>query len=118
MRKESWLVKKKDYNKYYKVDCFYCKSKLGQEHEVGCVTRKRSVVVNFSIDIVIGVPEDWDDDMVEFNWNESYSCSSNVIGVLERLSKRKGCLCGLLETSFVREATEEDEVMQKFKLKG
>jgi hypothetical protein len=71
--------------------------------------RKRTVIVEYKIEVLLEVPEDWDKDMIEFHRNEGSWCASNIIEELRRLDERAGCLCRLLECSFLREASEQDE---------
>lgn len=92
-----------------KKPCYYCSALLGQEHLSSCVTRRRTVVVSFTFELVWKVPEDWDKDMIEFHVNDSSWCGSNIIPELERLSRDEKCLCFMLVGRYVREATSADE---------
>lgn len=62
MEKKTWIVTERDEKPAGKGSghCFYCPSLIGQEHAKECVLRTRKVLVNFSIDIPIDVPESWE----------------------------------------------------------
>ena len=93
----------------YMNECYICGAVLGEEHKQGCVFRKRTIIIEVKINLLVSVPEDWDTEMVEFHFNESSYCSSNLIDELKSLRKRVNCICPFTEITFVREATEEDE---------
>lgn len=108
------------------TECFYCKQQMGWQHKPGCVILQKSVVIRMTIEVVVDVPRDWGKDNVEFKYNESSWCGSNMIEDLanwhERLEaegaevrERTGdttssgiCLCGNLDVDYLRDATEED----------
>jgi hypothetical protein len=94
-------------------ECFYCGVKLGQAHAVGCVVRTRTILVRTTIEHVVTVPENWDENHIYFYHNEGTGCGDNQISRLEELVERLDdadrCTCGMIETEFVREATAEDE---------
>ena len=78
--------------------------------------RKRTVVVRVTLEMVVTKPESWDDDAIEFHYNESSSCKNNLVTDINALRDRlgeHGCLCSLGHVEFVREATEEDEDTQR-----
>lgn len=93
--------------------CFYCEAPVGSQHRAGCVQRRRTVVVRFSVEMVIDEPEDHDRDLIEFGYNEGSWCADNFTDMLDTMQKRLdaagGCLCPHLSAEFVREATKEDE---------
>lgn len=110
MKKEDWEVK--DYGirpAGSDYECFYCGVKKGNQHKEGCVIRKRTVVVKMEIEIVLDVPEDWDENFINFHKNESSWCASNIISELQRMDEKTGCLCEFTEFKYLREASEEDE---------
>jgi hypothetical protein len=97
-------------------ECFYCHQKLDEEHKADCVLRRRTVVVKSTLEHVISVPEDWNEEEINFYLNESSSCTSNHAERIKsffeyRESKNRDCYCfdGELESKFVREANEDDE---------
>lgn len=96
--------------------CFFCNTEMGKEHREGCAVRRRTVVVRFHVEMVVGVPEDWDTDMVHFKFNSGSWCGDNVAtevaDAVERTNKAGGCMCPFVTAEFVREATEKDEQAQ------
>jgi hypothetical protein len=89
--------------------CFYCRAPLGGVHWAGCVIRSRTVVCEFRVTLVRGVPEDWDERMVEFHMNDSSWCMNNLVREMDEVAVEDHCLCGQVEGKFLREATQEDE---------
>jgi len=89
--------------------CYLCGVSLGEQHKQGCVFRKRTIIIEFKCELLVSVPEDWDTQMVEFHFNESSYCKSNLIKVLQLLDERISCICPFSEVAFIREATKEDE---------
>jgi len=57
--------------------------------------RYKTVTVRFTIDLPTLVPADWDNDLINFHFNESSWCSSNIIEMLEEYDEEVGCLCGI-----------------------
>ena len=54
---------------------------------------------------------------INFKYNNSSWCASNITTYLETLDNKLGCLCGVLKFSYLREANEEDEDSQKMYVK-
>jgi hypothetical protein len=114
MRLDSWTVTEKDARPAGRPgECFYCKALVGQEHKKGCVCRRRTVVLKVEAELVVSVPEDWPQDLA----GEPFSCQSTVLERLRETEQRmeaaeEGCMCGVIQTSFLREATGEDERSQ------
>lgn len=109
MRYDNWIVSKTD-ERPGRPDgtCFYCSVPIGGEHKPNCVIRRRSVVVRFSVEAVVDMPESWTPQMIEEHYNEGRWCGDNIISIIG--SKRKNrCLCSDTTAKFVREASEEDE---------
>jgi len=97
------------------VACPYgeCKSPVGSEHAIGCVCRRRTVVIDVTFRYVKEVPEDWDQHLIESQLTESSSCATNIVDELHRLSNLEDgrCACRLIQSAtLVREATEDDEI--------
>ena len=89
-------------------ECFYCNQPLGSEHRKDCVSRRRTIVVRYSIEVTICVPEIWDEATINFHRNDSPWCADNVITELQRSPENRR-LCDVTKAEFVREATREDE---------
>jgi len=89
--------------------CYLCGASLGEQHKQGCVFRERTVIIEFKCNLLVSVPEDWDTEMVEFHFNESSYCRSNLIEKLQLLDERVNCICPFSEVAFIQEATKEDE---------
>lgn len=94
--------------------CFYCQSPKGQ-HTAECVCVQRTVVIEMKIRLVVDVPEDWTVDNIEFKYNGSSHCLSNVFdqiaGELEYLDNKEEGICHIChraEAHYVREATALD----------
>lgn len=94
------------------TECFYCHEPKGGTHKPDCVIRQRTVVVEVRLELVLSEPEGWSQEDIESHFNASSSCQSNIAGYIEQLRDRIGCLCGLADVSFLREATADDEKRQ------
>lgn len=119
MKRKSWIVTSDDIRPAGPQDrCLYCKSRKGREHEAGCVTRKKTIVCEVKINLVRVLPEDWDEDMINFHMNESSWCFDNIAeeisDAVERTPDGTCLLCHVSEGGFVRDATEGDE--ERFQL--
>ena len=90
-------------------ECFYCGETLGNEHKRGCVLRERTIIIEFKCSLLVSVPEDWGTEMIEFFFNDSSYCSSNLIDELKKLDKHNNCICPFSEVNYLREANKEDE---------
>ena len=110
MKRDNWKVEEYGIRPAGSPDhCFYCGVERGGTHKKDCVIRKRTIVMEMKVEIVLDVPEDWDEDMCNFHKNESSWCASNILSTLERMKDKMGCLCEATEFKYIREATEEDE---------
>lgn len=95
--------------------CTYCERPIGATHDRECVCREKTVVVDFTVRLVVRVPDSWRKGDVDFRYNDSSWCGSNLIDMLESVDRddpkdtSKACLCGRISAAFVREASEEDE---------
>jgi hypothetical protein len=60
--------------------------------------------------MVMDVPESWDEGSINFRFNESSWCASNLLDELQRREENTGmCLCMITDAKYIGEATEEDE---------
>lgn len=115
MKKDNWEVKDYGIRAAGNPDeCFYCRTKKGGTHKDDCVIRSRTIVMKMEVEMVLTVPEYWDEDMCNFHKNEGSWCATNIISELERMDDKMGCLCSAAEFTYLREATEEDE--EKFQV--
>jgi hypothetical protein len=119
MKRDNWPVEDYGIRPADKpTECFYCHEPKGGVHKLDCVIRQRTVVVELKMELVVTEPESFDPDSIEFGFNESSSCQSNIVtNRLGELVDRLGCVCGLIEVKFLREATPEDEKRQKLFVK-
>lgn len=53
--------------------------------------------IQWTINLLMDFPSEWDDDMIEFHLNESSWCCSNLISKLEKYDEENGCICGICE---------------------
>ena len=106
MRKDSWIVNPDDVRPA-RLDgtCFYCRVPIGGEHKKGCVIRQRTVTIEMTIKFPISVPEDWDEESINFHRNNSTWCADNVLPELEREAKRSGCLCSVTVFRYLGESS-------------
>ncbi len=110
MTRNNWIVDKFSIRPFGKQDeCFYCHSKIGTEHKKDCVIRERIIKLRMTTDIVIDVPEFWDEEQINFHFNESSCCVSNILDKLEERDENHRCLCDCTSFEYIGEATEEDE---------
>lgn len=109
MRRESWPCSGPE-----GYMCGVCQARNGQQHRRGCVNRRRTVVVKVTVELVIDVPEDAD----EYDIEEKADCNLlTAIGELEeRLFEEGHCSCNFMETKYLREATAEDERLQRLSI--
>lgn len=89
--------------------CFYCSIPLGEEHKIGCVCRRKSVLVEYKIQLVKYYPEDWEEDNINSHLQDSSWCASNAVDELVKINEEKGCMCNQFFGMYIREATQEDE---------
>ena len=73
--------------------CFYCLQPVGDTHLADCMLINKKVTVKLTIEYEVEVPAHWDKHNVEFHRNDSSWCANNLMGELEELSKKNGCLC-------------------------
>jgi hypothetical protein len=79
--------------------------------------RTKTVLVQYTITVCRGVPEDWDEHMVNFHQNEGTWCAGNLLNELLRVVPENGdefyaetpCICHCTKAEYLREATQEDE---------
>lgn len=99
--------------------CHGCNERLGAPHKPDCVNYKKTVIIEFTIPLLVEAPVSWGKDDIEFKYGESSFCLNSLVDDInqlkERLDMNSGtCFCSLCwltengGVSFVREATEQD----------
>ncbi len=78
-------------------ECFYCSRLIGADHKEDCVLLTTKAIVTATITYEIDVPAFWNKADIEFHRNEGTWCSTNMIGDLEELSEKEGCLCAVVD---------------------
>ena len=74
--------------------CFYCRSMVGEEHKSDCVVVTKRVRLKATIFYDVEVPHDWDQKMIEFRYNDSTWCTTNVTQDIKKYAEKSGdCLC-------------------------
>lgn len=68
----------------------------------------KKVMIYVSVHMDVEVPEDWDKKMIEFYYNDSSYCASNLIedmhAVNEQRDKEGSCMCDLVSVKYVADA--------------
>ena len=103
------LVKKEDTRPAGKPDeCFYCHKPIGAEHSLECVIRTRKVKIRLSTEMVLEVPESWEEENINFYLNESSSCMNSRVRELLRQKRlnHHQCWCGIIEGEYIGEISE------------
>lgn len=62
---------------------------------------KQTKTIQWTINLSMDFPLDWDDKMIEFHLNESSWCCSNLIKELKKYDEENGCICGICEAKVV-----------------
>ena len=56
-------------------------------------------VVKVTINLPCSFPDDWDDDMINFQLNESSWCCDNYISKLHGYANRNTCICSITSSA-------------------
>ena len=67
---------------------------------------RQTKTIQWTINLPMDFPSDWDDDMIEFHLNESSWCCSNLISELEKYDEKNGCICGICEAKVAEKIVE------------
>jgi len=81
-------------------ECFYCRQKIGANHNHDCVAVHKMVKVRAVIEYEVEVPASWDKESIEFQRNEGSWCSDNMINEIEALD---GCLCNYTDFEYLED---------------
>lgn len=57
--------------------------------------------IRITIDLPMEFPDNWDNEMIEFNLNESGYCADNLIRELQRYSSKNGCICQITKCKVI-----------------
>lgn len=110
MQREDWTVTESSTRPAGQPDrCFYCGRLIGEQHKEDCVIRSKTVVIDFTFRTVLSVPEYWDEEQIDFRYNESSWCADNILSELVARSEEMGCNCNICEAKFIRAASDKDE---------
>lgn len=110
MERVDWTVGEYSVRPNGKLDeCFYCNAKVGEQHKEDCVIRSRTVNIDFTIHMVVDVPESWDESQINCHYNYGSWCASNLLSMLDKREDTERCLCNIVDAKYMGEATEEDE---------
>lgn len=110
MNRDNWIVTQNSTRPNGEPDrCFYCGRMIGEEHKTDCVIRSKTVVVDFTFKTVLAVPEYWNEEQINYHYNDGTWCADNILyDLLERASD-VDCSCRICETKYVKDANREDE---------
>lgn len=95
--------------------CFYCSVKVGGEHGKECVMVQRRVRVQFVVTADIAVPAFWDEDMINFRYNESTWCADNLASMMESATTGEGsgqCWCSAVSAKYLGEVDSAPTVIE------
>lgn len=71
--------------------------------------KNKSIVVRLTIDYVVSVPEEWDENMIEFHRNESSFCVGTDIRDLATLIELTDiCGCSSSSVKYLRDTEQDD----------
>lgn len=93
-------------------ECFYCGEPIGEFHKSECVLINKKVKIKMIVEYEIAVPNDWDQEEIEFHRNEGTWCSDNALDELEEIAREDGCLCQKTTFEFV-EVTSDPYLDEK-----
>lgn len=91
--------------------CFYCTGLIDQQHEEDCVVLARPIRITLSIDLVVSVPRDLPPEDVDGFFNDTGSCTNNLLFDIERQMDSGYCLCHNAEIHYAGEA-DIDEALE------
>jgi hypothetical protein len=108
MKKDNWLVDINSTKFGEKPDeCFYCKQKIGMRHKYKCIIPQKTVVVDFTVRVVVEVPHFYEKYNIEHKYNDGTWCADNLVDMIDK--KGEDCLCNHTTAKYIREATKQDE---------
>lgn len=69
---------------------------------------KQIRTIQWTINLPMDFPLDWDNKMIEFHLSESSWCCSNLIKELKKYDEENGCICGICEVKVKKWMPIED----------
>lgn len=66
------------------------------------------IKATMTIDVIYEVPEEWDENMINFYFNESSWCADNMLDLLIERSQNGKCSCDITEFSYVKDVSPEE----------
>jgi len=69
----------------------------------------KKVVVALVSTVIIEVPEDWDEDTIDFSFNESSVCVSNLFRDIAAACSDTKCPCMATSVKYVKECKEGED---------
>lgn len=73
----------------------------------------KKVLLKATITLEAEVPDDWNEEMINFHFNESSWCADNLINMLnntiKKLDDKEDCLCRYTEIEYLRDGEIGDE---------
>ncbi len=82
--------------------------------EKNVLQKKKQIVIKLEIDMITSVPSDWDEEMINFFYNDGSHCTGNEIEQLYREDNAVESSCFTCHRSIVqylRDASQQDIVL-------
>jgi hypothetical protein len=95
-------------------NCFYCHMPMDTAHRPECVIVQKTVVVEFSVRVVMSVPRSWEPTATRLRYDEGSWCADNLFTDLGEWAEddlggdRPTCGCNAVKVLSVEDATEGD----------
>lgn len=104
--------------------CFYCGTKVGDEHKPECVTLRKRAMVRFTVEMPVVMPKSWDAEMVAHYYGQGTWCASNFLELLEQLDTAVDdapdevtwCMCGMVHGELIEDPGALEEWARKHPL--
>lgn len=58
--------------------------------------------------MIYEVPKEWDENMINFYFNESSWCADNMLDLLIERSQKGKCSCDIAEFSYIKDISPEE----------
>lgn len=91
--------------------CFYCKSKVGEEHGQECVVVTKRVKLKATIEFDVEVPHFWTKENIEFHRNDGTWCAQNIDNDIAQYRESTGsCMCSETKIEYVETVDNNPEI--------